>query len=397
MKLSFNRDVILLLTLILVTSFITAIPQLIALWNGYFLQSSEELGYRIIREVIVCIIVLYLLMFITKIPFPSVGTSIILLFFFAYTVVLIWYMIDKNYSAIVPLSGLRIFEYLPVAYIGFILGFQNEQNSYEKLIGFLKWFVAVQICFAILQIIKSPPIFGSTFLGSRPYGTFSISNIYGFTLASCSLLFSLSNNKKSVKWMYISAIAAFLSGSRSAIIGALLIIFYRQWKRFSNKSRMLILPVIPIAAVVLYYISRSKLLSGRDIQEEARLDVWGSILSNINSATDLLFGWGLGLGSNTLTNLIGYGKLDGQFISDSTYIFILSSYGIIGLSLYILMLFRTLLVKKYYDSLCFVVFVSFYSSTFIIWEVFPANVLLMFLWGWIFGKAKHNQTSLKAG
>ena len=81
------------------------------------------------------------------------------------------------------------------------------------------------------------------------------------------------------------------------------------------------------------------LLSGRDDAnptEDGRIDLWQRVFSeHIHGPADLLFGWGLGLSSNTINILYGAEHFQGQFDSDSLYLFLLNGYGLIGLLAYV--------------------------------------------------------------
>lgn len=69
----------------------------------------------------------------------------------------------------------------------------------------------------------------------------------------------------------------------------------------------------------------SPLLSGRDDAdptEDGRIALWQRVFANhVHDAADLLFGWGLGLSSNTVNLLFGAEHFPGQFDSDSCICF----------------------------------------------------------------------------
>ncbi|UXH43178.1 O-antigen ligase family protein [Rossellomorea vietnamensis] len=389
-KFSFHKNITFLISLLILVSLITYLPQTLALMKGSNIHTSEEAGLRFLREAILCIIVFYMIFWIKKYPSPSKSFLAVTIFFFCYTLLEIANMISKEYPLLVPISGLRIFQYTPIAYAGFILASNNYTVSLEKIANSLKFFLLIQLVAGIYQILNAPPFFGSTILGSRPFGTFSSPNIFGLTFASCGLLFYFTNNKKNNKWILLSLIGASISGSRSAFLGAVIILGFIFLFKLTKKSRLLFIPSIPLILTSIYFISRSPLISGRDIQGEPRFAVWDTILQNLNSSFDFLFGWGLGLGSNTVTNIFGYDFFDGQFFSDSVYIFVFSSYGIIGFLFYLAVLIFTLLYCKNMKSTLLIFFIAFYSNIFVIWEIFPANVILMLLWGWVLGDVKYS-------
>ncbi|WP_079708630.1 O-antigen ligase family protein [Paraliobacillus ryukyuensis] len=390
-KIKFSRDIIFFLSLLIIAAFIASYPQVQALWQGKVLTAEEDPGFRLIREAMLIVIIFYTFFWSKQLPKPNYGQLTILSFVSLYLFIEIIAMLYKGYPVTVPLSGLRVFQYVPILYVAYIIGKENEIEYYEKFVKFLKLFIFAQIVLGIYQVYNAPPIYGTTFLGARPFGTFSSPNIYGLALTSCALIISFSKIKKNQKWAFFAIFGAFLSGSRAAFIAAAMILLYKLWVKFENKVKLMILTFAPIVGIGLYFTVRSKAISGRTIEGEPRLQVWDKVLDNVNSFTDFLFGWGMGLGSNTVNTLFGYAHFKGQFVSDSTFVFIFSSFGIIGVFLYIISLVATLAYSKNKFTLLFVTFVVFYSNIFIIWETFPANVLLMFLWGWILGQANINK------
>ncbi len=124
-----------------------------------------------------------------------------------------------------------------------------------------------------------------------------------------------------------------------------------------------------------------KYFSGRLIMHEGRIFVWSQILSKgIHSIWDILFGWGLGLGANTLTTFFGPGKFPGQFISDSAFIYILSAFGIIGLFLYLSILFLAFFSFKY-NAVLLSSFLMLSSVPVVWFENFPSNFIICIVCG----------------
>lgn len=386
-KLNFQNNTTFLFICLIIISLFSAYPQMMANWQGYNTHELDNFGLRYLREFVLILTVVYLFLWVKylKINKPLLIMSI---FLGVYIVLEFYLMLIKDYPPIVPISGLRIFQYIPFMIVGFVFGKNNIQSSMNKIGNFFKFFILIQLILGVSQIITAPPIFGSTLFGSRPFGTYTSPNLYGLTMVTVALFLLFTNVKNRGLWIFLSILGAAMSGSRSAFIVAAIIILYRVWIKIKKKERIFLYPLIPVIAYFLYQIVSSKAISGRNIAQEERLSVWNSILSNVNSTSDFLFGWGLGLGSNTITNLFGYGYFPGQFTSDSTLIFIFSSFGIVGLLFYLFSLIYTYIRFKNKFTLLFILFVFFYSNVFIIWEVYPVNVIFMLLWGWILGQGK---------
>jgi hypothetical protein len=109
------------------------------------------------------------------------------------------------------------------------------------------------------------------------------------------------------------------------------------------------------------------------------------LTTNINEPSDLLFGWGLGLGSNTITVMFGSDHFPGQFISDSLYLFLLNGYGMIGLIAYLALLWMSSHVSVHRHKAIVTTFIFMAGIPFNLWEYFPQNAILMFLWGLVAG------------
>ena len=131
------------------------------------------------------------------------------------------------------------------------------------------------------------------------------------------------------------------------------------------------------------------MLSGRDDAnptEDGRIDIWQRAFSEqINGPADLLFGWGLGLSSNTINILFGAEHFQGQFDSDSLYLFVLSGYGLVGLLAYLFLLWTTTRISVHPNKGLVVMFIFVVGLTYNMWEYFPQNAILMLLWGTVLG------------
>jgi len=234
----------------------------------------------------------------------------------------------------------------------------------------------------------------SIFGGGRPFGTFVSPNLFGATMATCALVFALFPHLR--KWMLASLFLALLSGSRTALISGLLVIYFHILSIVRPCDRWALVMPTPVLAVGALVLASSPLLSGRDDADptqDGRIDLWQRVLSaQIHGPADLLFGWGLGLSSNTINILYGAEYFPGQFDSDSLYLFLLNGYGLIGLIGYVSFLWMTARISTHPHKVMVVMFIFIAGLTFNMWEYFPQNAMLMFLWGLVLGTSTQSST-----
>jgi len=299
------------------------------------------------------------------------------------------YALYLDLPLVVPMAGLRIFEYLPLALIGFVTARLGAgEHVITQFAHYLRYYIALQAVLAIAQALWAPPLFGVSFLGGgRPFGTFVSPNLFGATMATCALLFALVPGMR--KWIAMSVFLALLSGSRTAFISSLLVVYFQLVAALRPRDRWAVVMPAPILAVGALLLASSPLLSGRDDADptqDGRIDLWQRIFANyIHDPMDLLFGWGLGLSSNTINILFGAEHFPGQFDSDSLYLFLLNGYGLVGVMAYIGFLWITTRVSTHPKKGLVIMFILVAGLTFNMWEYFPQNALLMFMWGMVLG------------
>jgi hypothetical protein len=307
------------------------------------------------------------------------------------------YALYLDLPLVIPMAGLRVFEYLPLALIGFVTS-RLGAGGYviNRFAHYLRYYVALQGVLAIAQALWAPPLFGVSFLGGgRPFGTFVSPNLFGATMATCALLFSLIPSLR--KWVAVSVFLALLSGSRTAFISSLLVVYFQIYAVFRPRDRWALIMPAPIFAVGALLLASSPLLSGRDDAnptEDGRIDLWNRVFSEqMHGPADLLFGWGLGLSSNTINILFGAEHFKGQFDSDSLYLYLINGYGLVGLLAYIFFLWTTTRQSSHPNKGLVVMFIFVAGLTFNMWEYFPQNAMLMFLWGTVLGTGYQSSSS----
>ena len=201
------------------------------------------------------------------------------------------------------------------------------------------------------------------------------------------------------RWLALSVFLALLSGSRTAFISALLVVFFQVYCALRPRDRWALLMPAPILAVGALILASSPLLSGRDDADptqDGRLDLWQRVFEHhVHGPMDVLFGWGLGLSSNTVNLLFGAEYFPGQFDSDSLYLFLLNGYGVLGLLAYLMFLWTTTRMSVHPNKGLVTMFIFVAGLTFNMWEYFPQNAILMFLWGLVLGRTVKSEAAAR--
>jgi len=403
-KIRLEKDLPVLLFALVSVSTLASLPQVESAWTGVKeVYGEQDFGLRILREVMLAVLVAYA--FFEARLRGGILTSSVLAFLAVvatYTLFEVGYALYLDLPWVVPLAGLRVFEYLPVALIGFVTS-RLGAGGYviHRFAQYLRYYIALQAVLAIAQALWAPPLFGVSFLGGgRPFGTFVSPNLFGATMATCALLFSLVPGMR--KWVVASIFLALLSGSRTAFISSLLVVYFQVYALLRPRDRWALVMPAPILAVGALLLASSPLLSGRDDADptqDGRIDLWQRVFSEqMHGPADLLFGWGLGLSSNTINVLYGAEHFKGQFDSDSLYLFLLNGYGLIGLLAYVFFLWTTTRMSVHPNKGLVAMFIFVAGLTFNMWEYFPQNAMLMFLWGTVLGTGcRASSSTVQAG
>jgi len=391
MRIRLEKDLPVLLFALVSASTVAALPQVESAWLGIKeVYGEQDFGLRILRELMLLVLVAYVF-FEPRLRRGAMSSSVWAFLGAIATYVLfeVGYALYLDLPLVVPMAGLRIFEYLPLALIGFVTARLGAgEHVITQFAHYLRYYIALQAVLAIAQALWAPPLFGVSFLGGgRPFGTFVSPNLFGATMATCALLFALVPGMR--KWIAVSVFLALLSGSRTAFISSLLVVYFQLVAALRPRDRWAVVMPAPILAVGALLLASSPLLSGRDDADptqDGRIDLWQRIFANyIHDPMDLLFGWGLGLSSNTINILFGAEHFPGQFDSDSLYLFLLNGYGLVGVMAYIGFLWITTRVSTHPKKGLVIMFILVAGLTFNMWEYFPQNALLMFMWGMVLG------------
>lgn len=391
MKIRFERDLPILLFALVSVSVFASLPQVESVWMGVKeVYGEQDFGLRILREIMLLVLVAYSFLE-PRFRRGALTSSVFAFLSVAITFALfeVGYALYLDLPLIVPMAGLRVFEYLPVALIGFVVSRLGAGEAViYRLAHYLRFYLALEAVLAIAQALWAPHLYGVSLLGGgRPFGTFVSPNLFGATMSTCALLFSVVPGMR--KWLALSVFLALLSGSRTAFISSLLVIFFQLYAALRPRDRWALIMPAPILVVGALLLASSPLLSGRDDAdptEDGRIELWQRVFTEyIQGPVDLLFGWGLGLSSNTINILFGFNHFQGQFNSDGLYLFLLNGFGLIGLLMYLCFLWATTRMSTHPNKGLVVTFIFVAGLTFNMWEYFPQNALLMLLWGSVLG------------
>jgi hypothetical protein len=307
----------------------------------------------------------------------------------------------------VPPTGLRLFQYVPYAWMAYHLARAHPIDFFVSIERILKVLLVVWTPIALYQVFNAPPVQGATAFGSRAFATFNEANVFGVTVATCALWMMLSRMLQGTAkprvivahatWLGLCITLALLSGSRTAIgLTMVAIVLPMIWWLPRRIDRMVSASLVPLVLLATLVVSSSSAISGRrtNLLRDGRFEKWTSIVSEqLDSPVDLVFGWGLGLGSNTVNTLFGYGRYPGQFIADSQYLFLLGSYGLVGIAALGGLLVMLVAYAPRRPAITLATFVALFCVPFVAFELFPSNVLIMLAWGGLLGEKRHRQTS----
>ncbi|HYE36433.1 O-antigen ligase family protein [Methylocaldum sp.] len=396
MKIRVEKHLPILLIALVSVSALASLPQVESAWNGVKeVYGEQDFGLRILREVMLVVVIAYAALERRFWNGAATGAMFAFLAVVAsYALFEVAYALFLDLPLVVPLSGLRVFEYLPLALIGFMTARLGAgEQVVLKFTSFLRYYIVLQGVLAIAQALWAPPLVGVSILGGgRPFGTFVSPNLFGAAMSTCTLFFALAKAPNLRKWMYATTFLALLSGSRTALLSSFLVLFFQFYSAVRPRDRWALVLPAPALAVGALLLASSPLLSGRDDADptqDGRIALWQRMLGgNINDLPDLLFGWGLGLGSNTINVLYGAEYFPGQFDSDSLYLFLLNGYGLIGLLAYLVFVWMSARVSGYPQKGLVMTFIFMAGLPFNLWEYFPQNAMLMFLWGAVLGTAR---------
>jgi hypothetical protein len=248
------------------------------------------------------------------------------------------------YPPVVLIAGLRQLTYLAVPYVVYLLC-RESPRAEVLFVRAAVFSAAIEFAVALLQAIVFGAMAGVSVLAMRAYGTFNNPNTLGLFFATVLFLaLFLSRDRRVVRKAVVATCLGglLLSGSRASLAAGLFLVLSYVWQRRKVlEARWLVLALAALVLVPAYYAVGA--LAGReDVPtplDDPRVRIFFAQLED-RSVEELLFGRGLGVGTNTLFSL-GRGQPELQpliSILDSTYTALVVQVGFVGLAGFLLAL-----------------------------------------------------------
>ncbi len=230
MMIRLEKDLPVLLFALVSASTVAALPQVESAWSGVQeVYGEQDFGLRILREVMLLVLVAYA--FFEPRLRNGVFASSVLAFLGAlatYVLLEVGYALYLDLPLVVPIAGLRVFEYLPLALIGFVTSRLGAGELVHQQICVISTILHChsRLHWRSTRRFGHPPLFGVSILsGGRPFGTFVSPNLLARPWRLVRYLFALVLGMR--KWMSLSVFLAVLSGSRTSFFSAFLVVFFQ--------------------------------------------------------------------------------------------------------------------------------------------------------------------------
>jgi hypothetical protein len=210
------------------------------------------------------------------------------------------------YGTWVAIAGLRPFAYLLA---GLIAVWATHQRSLELLSRYLLAVLIIELILSFYEFAYGIPLFNSARFGNRVVGTFSFPaslGIFAITVGVFAFTFSRINK---LLLLALSLAFIYLTGSATALV--LLAVALAMWAAHSTPDRWkLAVRLTSYGLIAAMLLALPKMV--------ARYDVLNSLWGRIEPVTDyiayrpsyaeILFGKGLGIGSNIVNSAIKQSK-----------------------------------------------------------------------------------------
>lgn len=290
-----------------------------------------------------------------------------------------------QFGPLLPAAGLRSFLFLPVAVLG---AWATSSRSLDFLARCLFVFLLVQLALVPYELYNGIHLFRvfffGTHFGDRVVGTMLQPSSLGVTavmiLAYC-LAFSTSRALKRFIVAPVCCVVYFTASATALILLVVILLGIVMGRVGTRYRRWALRGGLVLFSLVVVCLPG---LTGReDIYDSVsgRIELFREHIAGF-SASELIFGKGLGIGTNTAANLFmnwqkkvapGYGE-QVVFVADSTPLNLFAQTGMVGL-----LLFYAMLLKSAWEDrqTCLVYLVAGAASlTINITELFPVNMML---------------------
>jgi hypothetical protein len=190
-------------------------------------------------------------------------------------------------------------------------------------------FFMLQLLSGVYEIRLAPQVFGATSFGGRAFGLFTSPNNLGLAVVGFLVLRWILGRRS---WFDIALVVlGIATGSRTTVLCLLALIVLASCLRLRGRG-LLYYPFILIGYVV-YKVASSAAVSGRVIDDsQGRQRLWFDIVKSL-SPRELIFGQGVGLGSNATQTVYGTNASAlGAKITDGLLISVTISFGFVGIA-----------------------------------------------------------------
>lgn len=273
--------------------------------------------------------------------------------------------------------GIRILIF-PLLYIA--LRWLDRDTAHSMLLRtarYVKPLVVLEAVLAAYQVATAAGLYGTTFLGARPWGTMPTPNSLAAAMVAFALLYAVARPRRWALWMTLCLVVAFITGSRTGTLGTLLIL--GALIAYRIPYRALLLPFGAGIIVLALFVLSSESFSGRDIQGEGRFDQWLLILRGV-PRDEWFFGLGVGMGSNATLSLYGRDHVAGA-VADSQLLSTYLSFGFVGVGVVLWSIVAILKNSPLKAGYLLVPTTILLGAVYNIGEVAPANLILTLVAG----------------
>ena len=400
----FERHFVWLCSLLVIAALVSSFADVMTMLKGNYAAFQVAPGLRLLREGIYSILLIdfaFVMAGAKNRPVMNRGALLIAVASLVWIAIAAFYSNTLDLPPVVILAGLRFLEYIPLSFISAVVYLNAGSRPFRKIAKVVFLFLLVETLFGFVETRMALNIWGTTFLGRRAFGTLPSPNLFGAATLFCFLLIRAALPPR---WYWpafaLATFDVFASGSRAAVLGLLIGIGANYYSRITNAwARMALLIGSAVISPAMILLVSAPEITGRStgLGEGGfeRLGVWSRVLTNLNSVAHIIIGWGTGLGSNTVFSLYG-GLLKGNYISDNTFFFLVGSFGIIGVLIFV-SVFAVLAWILADDPPGLATIIALLLMLLIsqALETYPLNVLAMLLLGWrvaVVGDARRRAT-----
>lgn len=283
---------------------------------------------------------------------------------------------------LLPMAGLRSFLFMGVAIGG---AWAVREGPFPFLAKCLVGLVLFQVLLAPFECTYGMRLFMSGRIWNRIVGTMLQPSSFGIVLVLGMVwCFTYCHTRKWMWWLVaIVYILVLFSGSATAILLLFFVSAAALCSKMNRQYRKWLLFTCIAGGVVLFFLLPE--ITGRATIYDSplgRLLIYKEHIFEGLDWRELLFGRGLGAGTNTAANLFmdwqadtGHGAGDRiVFVADSTPLMLIAQIGIIGLFLVYGVLFLAICVDQ--QARIFYLSIMLASLTVNITELFPVNFIL---------------------